>query len=147
MAATTPERREQMRAYHDRVKVERNARKRAERIAAPEPLRAAARERYLGWTEEEREAHRERNRQSLAKLRSDVLAAYGGACACCGNAYEAHLTLDHVDGGGRQERLAVGNGQRIYRRLRQKGYPPGFQILCWNCNAAKHTLGRCGCGD
>ena len=27
--------------------------------------------------------------------------------------------------------------------LKRNDYPPGFQVLCHNCNWAKHALGRC----
>jgi hypothetical protein len=147
MAAATEERKAEMRAYHARVKDERNAKKRAERAADPEAVRAAARAYYDRTKDATRERQRAASRASLSRLRRDVLDGYGGACACCGSDYYSHLTLVHVEGGGRQERIALGGGQAIYRRLRRESYPPGYQILCFNCNAAKHTLGRCGCSD
>jgi 5-methylcytosine-specific restriction endonuclease McrA len=92
----------------------------------------------------------ESRRRENSALRREVIEGYGGSCACCKTAYLPHLTLDHVNGGGTAERVAMGSGGRpIYRRLRRllrEGVRlPEFQILCWNCNAAKHHLGRCGC--
>src|SRR5436853_1904161 len=46
-----------------------------------------------------------------AKLRLEVLKAYGGlapACACCGEGHIQFLTIDHVEGGGRMHRRKIG---------------------------------------
>lgn len=34
------------------------------------------------------------------KIRSEMIAAYGGCCACCGETEPAFLSLDHIGGGG-----------------------------------------------
>lgn len=65
-----------------------------------------------------------------------------------GTDFYPHLAIDHVDGDGAAERRATGGGNmRLYRRLRREGFPPGYQVLCFNCNQAKHVLGRCTCSD
>jgi hypothetical protein len=53
------------------------------------------------------------------------------------------LTIDHINGGGRQHRLQAGVKGDFYTWLKRNGFPPGFQVLCWNCNHAKHVLGEC----
>jgi len=93
--------------------------------------------------------HRERRcaalRQRNRELRQELVAAYGGRCACCGVEGWQFLTIDHVDGEGTEHRAALKNqGRAIYRWLRARGYPQeGFQILCWNCNQAKYAFGIC----
>lgn len=93
-------------------------------------------------------------RKSLAKARKRdrdaVLAAYGGVCACCGEHRDVFLSIDHVDGNGAAHRRELAGGKRragtgntIYRWLCKQGFPAGFQILCFNCNFAKHRLGEC----
>jgi len=68
-------------------------------------------------------------------------AAYGGyACACCGESEPCFLSLDHVDGGGHRHRKSV-PGSDIYKWLEQHGYPPGFQVLCMNCNHGRARNG------
>lgn len=62
-------------------------------------------------------------------------------CACCGESEPAFLVLDHVNGGGNAERRIY--GRNFYRSLRLRDYPSGFQVLCWNCNAAKQYQGMC----
>lgn len=71
-----------------------------------------------------------------------VFAAYGGAkCACCGETEKTFLSIDHIDGGGSKLRKAGthSSGSLWYKQLVQAGFPPGFQILCMNCQFGKHA--------
>lgn len=78
----------------------------------------------------------------LDRLRSEVMNAYGGPrCVCCGETLVEFLTLDHKDGGGNQHRKEVRN--QVYRWLKLRNFPPGFQVLCMNCNWAKGKYGEC----
>lgn len=76
-------------------------------------------------------------KKSRKKLRRDVIVAYGGKCECCGEKEFVFLTMDHVEGGGNQHRRELGGNMAFYVWLRKNGYPPKFQVLCWNCNWAK----------
>jgi hypothetical protein len=87
------------------------------------------------------EYHRAVAKKSREKLRRDVIAAYGGKCSCCGEDEFVFLAVDHIDGGGNQHRKELGGNQRFYAWLRRNEYPSGFQVLCWNCNWAKHHGG------
>lgn len=79
----------------------------------------------------------------LQKLRLEVYIAYGGAfCACCGESKMDFLSLDHVDGGGTRLRKEEGQGgANEYCRLKRRGFPNGFQVLCFNCNWGRHRNG------
>jgi hypothetical protein len=77
-----------------------------------------------------------------ARLRQEILGAYGRSCSCCGESNEVFLVMDHIGGGGNAHRREIGHGN-FYRWLKRNGYPPGFQTLCHNCNFAKHLLGVC----
>jgi hypothetical protein len=71
------------------------------------------------------------------KLKREVFAAYGGyRCACCGEAERKFLSIDHVNGGGQKHRRQIGDSE-MYSWLRKNGFPPGFQVLCHNCNMGK----------
>jgi hypothetical protein len=49
----------------------------------------------------------------------------------------AFLVVDHINGEGNKHRKAIGRtGLNFYRWLRTSGYPPGFRVLCHNCNHA-----------
>lgn len=75
-----------------------------------------------------------------------VIEAYSPGvphCEYCGLTNMEALTIDHVNGGGNKHRRELGSsgGNAFYRWLYNNNYPPGFQVLCYNCNAVKHTYG------
>lgn len=72
--------------------------------------------------------------------------AYGGyRCACCGTTEPEFLQLDHIDnnGGAQRRTPGQGSGTQLYAWLKRHNYPPGYQVLCANCNYAKANFGRC----
>lgn len=77
------------------------------------------------------------NKSYKRRLRFEVIAKYGGMCRCCGEDNLEFLVIDHVNGGGNQERMDVGGGYRLYRLLRDREYSEDYQVLCCNCNHAK----------
>jgi hypothetical protein len=82
------------------------------------------------------------------KLRHDILVHYSGglpACSCCGEKHDEFLTIDHINGGGTDHRrMGIKGGYATYRWLIKNNFPPGFQILCMNCNFAKgHNSDGC----
>jgi hypothetical protein len=84
------------------------------------------------------------HRINYEQTRRGCLAAYGGYCRCCGESDPAFLVIDHIAGGGNQHRKSIGNASKaFYHWLRNNGYPPGFQVLCANCNTAKSRPGGC----
>lgn len=101
---------------------------------------------YRGSADRRAEQAR-RARERSARLKAEAFEAYGGAsCGCCGEVHVAMLTLDHIDGQGSADRGKRGEGSTgapFYLRLKRAGWPPGFQVLCFNCNYAKHLLGAC----
>lgn len=77
-----------------------------------------------------------------AIIRDLVISGYGNACACCGEIERVFLALDHVNGGGCKQVNAHGP-MYPYRDVIRRNFTPDYQILCWNCNWAKHKLGVC----
>lgn len=69
--------------------------------------------------------------------------AYGTKCACCGETERAFLTFDHVAKDGAAHRKQIGTGGHLCEVLERDGFPPGFQVLCHNCNWARSALGAC----
>jgi hypothetical protein len=82
-------------------------------------------------------------RKYRVQLRAAAIEAYGGKCACCGEAEEAFLCIDHVDGGGNAHRRSFVSTTGLLAWLRENEYPAGFQLLCANCNMAKERPGGC----
>ena len=63
-------------------------------------------------------------------------------CKCCGEWRPEMLTLDHINGGGKQHRDEIGPGlQRLCRWIEKNSYPVGFQVLCFNCNCGREVNG------
>lgn len=90
----------------------------------------------------------EKARRWRVALKAEVFNAYGNQCACCGEAEVTFLALDHVNGDGAEHRrsLAAGYAGRtyqVYLDVKRQGFPPTYQLLCNNCNIAKHRLGEC----
>ena len=78
------------------------------------------------------------------EARDAVLAAYGNACACCGEGRREFLAVDHVNGGGNQERRSVGNAVvNMMRHIAAQGFPETYRVLCHNCNMARGIYGYC----
>lgn len=89
-------------------------------------------------------------KKSNLKLKREVIDAYGGKCACCGETILVFLTIDHIEGNGAEHRrkMAAETGSNwgqagapTYRWLRKNGFPKGFQVLCANCNCGRHWNG------
>lgn len=93
------------------------------------------------WAARDREYHNAWAR----KVRNEVLEAYSDGkvcCSCCGEDNDVFLAVDHINGGGSEEKRQR-KGAKIYGWLRSRKFPPGYQVLCHNCNYAKHILGAC----
>ena len=75
-----------------------------------------------------------------AERRRTVLAHYGGACECCGENQPVFLTIDHIEGNGNAHRREVGKTD-MWLWLLKEGFPEGFRILCYNCNAGRYRNG------
>ena len=69
-------------------------------------------------------------------------------CACCGMVDIEFLTLDHLENDGSTEKRELNckrGGWQFYNKIRKmKGFDKSrYQILCFNCNIARGTLGIC----
>lgn len=118
-----PERRASRKTPEARAKAA--AKMRAWRIANVEKVEAMRRARYR-------------------KLRLAVLEAYGNKCVCCGETQPEFLAIDHINGGGKEDRAKYSHldGKSWYAYL-LKEHPDRVQILCHNCNCAKGHYGEC----
>lgn len=88
--------------------------------------------------------------RKVEELRQSVLGYYSWQrfrCACCGETERDFLVIDHIDGHGNRHRKEIFGrpqaGYRFYDWLVKHEYPPGFQVLCNNCNLSKGKHGAC----
>lgn len=79
----------------------------------------------------------QRNKDSYRKGRRELLDFLGGRCACCGEDEPLFLQIDHVHGGGGQERRAKGSLAALRARVMRS--PSDFQVLCANCHLVKSS--------
>ncbi len=88
-----------------------------------------------------RKGHRERNKKYKQRIRLETLSLLG-ELKCCKCDFDNYLALhiDHIYGGGHQER------KRYPSVLQQKklieANPQNYQILCANCNAIKRVINK-----
>lgn len=117
---------------------ERRERGRAFYRLHKEEICAKRREKYKGWGEYERLMDKKRR----IRCKMETLTHYGNGklvCTKCGFDDIRALTLDHINGGGNQHRKKTNmiGGCYFYRRLRNDGFPKGYQTLCMNCQLIK----------
>lgn len=97
---------------------------------------------YNAWC---KECNRNRNNIRNRALRLKVLSHYSEdgipRCACCDNQHIEFLALDHINGGGSQQRKTI--KIRWWEWIRRNGYPKGFRVLCHNCNQSLGIYGYC----
>lgn len=121
------------------------------RIARESQLRNKQNKRVSdkAWYERHKQYANEQSKRHRERLRLRVIAAYGGACACCGEDGPAFLAIDHIHNDGRQDRKERGLiGTTMYRWLEKNGYPRDrYQLLCHNCNMTKGFYGNCPHSD
>lgn len=93
------------------------------------------------------DCHAKKARDRRAQCRLDVLFHYSNGlmnCECCHENIIEFLSIDHIDGGGRKHRQTIGNSSNDFAAwLRKQGYPPGYRVLCHNCNLSLGHYGYC----
>lgn len=85
----------------------------------------------------------EKNKIWRLGLISKIISHYSkgkNCCNCCGETTREFLTVDHINNDGAIQRKAKGfvwGGHQNYRFIIRNNYPPGYQILCYNCNCGR----------
>lgn len=85
------------------------------------------------WYEANKSQWRCLQKKANRKLRQTAIRALGGSCQVCGFSDWRALEIDHIDGGGAQERKRIGN-HGVLRKI-VRGEIEGYQLLCGNCHA------------
>lgn len=98
------------------------------------------------WYEKNSELAKQKSMARHRVLRLKALEMYSDdgnpRCKCCGEKELKFLAIDHINGGGKQHLKEI-RASNIYTWAKLNNYPPGFQVLCHNCNLAKGFYGRC----
>lgn len=97
------------------------------------------------WYDNNKEDYNKRKREERQALKQEVFEEYGNRCTCCGETETVFLAIDHINNDGAKHRKSLNGAARgypFYVWLKNNGYPKdNFQLLCWNCNWAKHHGG------
>jgi hypothetical protein len=86
------------------------------------------------------------SQRTRQRLRLEILKHYGGdppVCACCGEDHIEFLSIDHIDGRGNEHRIELNKTGGFYSWLKVNNSPPGFRVLCHNCNQSYGHYGYC----
>ena len=120
-----------------------NARRRALYAADPEKHRARQRNYKTSDAKPNVLAYNRRwSADYRAALKSEMHAAYGGKCNCCGEREPLFLQLDHVYNDGHVDRKENKTSAKLWARLKKMGWPKDrYQLLCANCNHGKAMNG------
>lgn len=82
----------------------------------------------------------------LLKLRHEVMDFLGGECNCCKIKDYNYLSIDHVDGGGIEDRNKYNKWSKYLKSILdipKEEVGKKYQILCYNCNCTKGFYGKC----
>lgn len=105
-----------------------------------EKWRRAARKAKLDRSDIEKRKNSKYNYRRKIKC----INAYGGKCVCCGESHWQFLSIDHINGGGREHRRQLGGHAYFYEWLKRHGYPKdNYRCLCYNCNQCFGIYGYC----
>ena len=104
--------------------------------------------RRIRWIKKNPNTHEQRQeklKNDRTNERSQVLKLMGNMCLVCGIDDPIFLQIDHVNNDGYKERVKSKNGYLTGApRVTVETYlenPKKYQLLCANCNIAKHLNG------
>ena len=106
--------------------------------------RAANPERRRKYVRTWLEKNREKLKHKFARLKREIIDAYGGKCVCCGEQAYEFLTIDHINGRPPRRERGKTRGNHMYADLKKAGFPKDeFRLLCMNCNFSRGMYGYC----
>ncbi len=98
------------------------------------------------YYDENKMKERGTHKKYMTKMRTFILSRFGTKCNHCGFDDVRALQIDHINGGGRKERITLGDStSNYYRKLRDLPSDElykTYQLLCANCNMIKVTVNR-----
>lgn len=112
------------------------------RMAHADKYKEYTRNYHKVYAQTHKEEFRLRAKQFRNKRRIKCFEKLGNQCVCCGETQIKFLQVDHINGGGRKEKLLKSGYS--FRRIELENYPKEkYQVLCSNCNWAKGIYGVC----
>lgn len=130
--------------WHILSDIDRTSRTARCSICGPTRIRGQKVMRCLVARKRANQNHQTNIRRYRDKLRDETFLHYGGKECVCGEDDILVLQLDHIQNDGNKHRKTFdgnGCGTELYLFLKKSGFPPGYQVLCANCNIAKARNG------
>jgi len=93
------------------------------------------------WRNANKEETSDRARQLRVLKRKKVIEHFGGKCELCGLVDDEVMTVDHIWDDGAEHRKQV-KATVVLDWLIKNDYPPGYRLLCFNCNHKAHQVFR-----
>lgn len=84
------------------------------------------------------------NNYSLTRRKIVIWHYSGGTmkCSCCGESIFKFLNMDHENNDGAEHhRQGIGTSDSLISWLIRNHFPPGFRVLCYNCNCGRQNNG------
>jgi hypothetical protein len=88
-----------------------------------------------------------KHKEGLKRLVIEKYSNSSMLCAWCNEGRMPCLSIDHIDGGGNAHRKEIlkSAGLNFYQWLKKEGFPPGFRVLCMNCQfISLHEMRKIG---
>lgn len=86
-----------------------------------------------------KEVYYKKQKEYLRNIRKSTIGALGGKCIVCGFSDQRALQIDHINGGGSQERKERNYMGNFHKHVLRSflNNENKYQILCANCNWIK----------
>jgi hypothetical protein len=91
------------------------------------------------WRENNKSRISEAAKTLRQERRALFIQHYGGCCELCGLVDDEVMTIDHIWDNGAEHRKEV-PANRTLEWLIKNNFPPGFRMLCFNCNHKAHQV-------
>lgn len=106
----------------------------------PEVHRRNVRKYYQRHKEQIYKRRNDQRKERVRRFRKEILELLGNKCEVCNESDWRCLQIDHVNGGGNQERKKLYNLDSRYKYMLEKirNGSKDYQILCSNCNWKKY---------
>lgn len=79
------------------------------------------------------------SKKERSLIKAEVISHYGSKCQICDESDIRKLSLDHINGNGRQHRkevLKIDSGSGFYKWVNDNK-PDNLRLLCFNCNCKR----------
>lgn len=101
------------------------------------------------WLKEHPERNQAAQKKYRRRIRSEIMAALGAKCSCCGESDPRFLTVDHIYNDGAEEREKITGSRRnggwfdswLHQQIVKNEVRDRYRLMCYNCNCGRQNNG------